>query len=147
MWTLDPKNDSVFDVLVRLKDFGDKLFQDTGVVFHVNGLDHDLHNIHLSLDWRRHLTMMFKEAMTNVLKHAQCNAVELRVQRQGESLEVALVDNGRGFDAEGGGRSTGQGLQNMRSRAKKLGGTVAIDSMEGRGTRLSFVGNIPGEET
>lgn len=146
VWTLDPKSDSVLDVLVRLKDFGDKLFSHTGIDFQVVGLDDHLRNIHLSLPWRRNLTMMFKEAMTNVLKHSRGTIVELRAQRQGDSLQLSLADNGNGFDMQRAAQSRGHGLHNMQARAKKLGGRVQIDSQKGQGTRLSFTGHIPGDE-
>jgi signal transduction histidine kinase len=146
VWTLDPKCDSVLDVLVRLKDFGDKLFSHTGIDFHVTGLEDDLARIHLSLHWRRHLTMLFKEGMTNVLKHSRGSSVELRVVRQGDLLQLSLGDNGHGFNMQSAARSRGHGLHNMDERARKLGGRVTIESKEGRGTRLSFTGNIPGDE-
>ena len=145
VWTLDPKCDSVEDVLVRLKDFGDKLFSHTGIDFQVAGLEDDLGGIRLSLHWRRNLTMMFKEAMTNALKHSRGSMVELRVLRQGEFLQLSLADNGHGFNMLNGARSRGQGLHNIEARAVKLGGRVTINSEEGQGTSLSFTGTLPGD--
>ena len=90
--------------------------------------------------------MMFKEAMTNVLKHSRGSIVELRVQRQGSRLQLSLADNGNGFDMQKAAQSRGHGLHNMQARARKLGGSVHIDSQNGQGTCLSFTGHIPGDE-
>ena len=161
IWTLNPDKDSLQEVLVRLKDFGDDLFDKTGIDFRVSGITPEMEYIRLSTDWRRHLTLMFKEAMTNALKHAGCNNVTLEVAIPGNRLKITLSDDGKGLPADKlnpNGRdegyeqnvlskaSVGNGLNNIRFRARQIGGTVSFRPAEPHGTRITFSGLLPDSE-
>ena len=161
IWTLNPDKDSLQEVLVRLKDFGDDLFDKTGIDFRVSGIIPEMEHIRLSTDWRRHLTLMFKEAMTNALKHAGCNNVTLEVAIPGNRLKITLSDDGKGLPADKlnpNGRdegyeqnvlskaSVGNGLNNIRFRARQIGGTVSFRPAEPHGTRITFSGLLPDSE-
>ena len=50
-------------------------------------------------------------------------------------LQIRVTDNGKGIAGE---RVGGRGLMNMRSRANKIGGTLALESVAGAGTRVKF---------
>lgn len=79
-----------------------------------------------------------REALSNVARHAAAGHVTVRArvfhQDSGAQLVVEVVDDGRGFVPEG--PSVGRGLENVQERAIVLGGTIAIDSTPGEGTRL-----------
>jgi signal transduction histidine kinase len=86
-----------------------------------------------------HLLRIGLEALTNALKHATPSRIDLylRFETDGEtSLEVC--DNGCGLPVCAAGQ-TGEhfGLQGIRERVAKLGGTLQIDSVPGKGTRLA----------
>jgi len=53
-----------------------------------------------------------------------------------DRVEMEVVDNGRGFDPGAVAQDRGIGLDSMRERAEKLGGTVAIQAAPGEGTRV-----------
>ncbi|UCE05156.1 MAG: hypothetical protein JSW07_16265, partial [bacterium] len=55
IWTLKPTQDSLHDVAIYLKDFGDELFDKTGIDFRMNGITKELEHIKLPMEWRRHL--------------------------------------------------------------------------------------------
>jgi ligand-binding sensor domain-containing protein/signal transduction histidine kinase len=136
LWTLNPDKDSVYDVAIRLKDFGDELFNNSQIAFRVHGITKELEQIQLSADWRRHLTLMFKEAMNNVVKHSECENVTLSISHQHGNLEVSLTDDGKGFNVNNG--FSGQGLYSMRNRAEKICGGLIIESTTGTGTVVRF---------
>ncbi len=91
-----------------------------------------------------------QEALTNIAKHAGAQTVTMTVQVVGETLELQVRDDGKGFDpvalarpasraAAGGGAQTetggpGVGLFGMEERARLAGGTLRIQSTVGRGT-------------
>jgi signal transduction histidine kinase len=77
---------------------------------------------------------LMQEALTNVLKHALATQLKVSIQSEGGLITVRVEDNGRGFDVRH--RGNGHGLLNMASRARRLGGRLALDSAPGRGTRL-----------
>jgi signal transduction histidine kinase len=83
-----------------------------------------------------HKTCIFRivqEALHNVQKHANANAVEITVRASDSWLVVTVQDDGRGFQH---GRSHGLGLTGMHERAESLGGSVKITSGPGKGTLI-----------
>ncbi|MGI8995234.1 MAG: ATP-binding protein [Pyrinomonadaceae bacterium] len=65
---------------------------------------------------RRALFLIFKEAVNNAARHAQCERVEIELRADGPSLCLRVADDGRGFDPTMEGE--GNGLLNMRRRAR-----------------------------
>jgi len=95
-------------------------------------------------DWRldstvRHsLFLAFKEALNNIVRHAQASEVCLRIRVEGDELIIAVSDNGRGLQP-GAAMETGMdGLSNMRARLAALGGRCEIEGAPARGTTVLF---------
>jgi len=142
IWAIDPSQDNLYDLVVRLKDFGDELFHGTDIKFNIKGLDESLQKYSLNVEWKRQITLIFKEALNNTLKHSKCRNVTLEANvRKDEELEIVLFDDGIGFSVEES--SDGNGLKNMKRRAEKIQGTLDIDSRSQIGTKILFKGNIP----
>lgn len=84
-----------------------------------------------------------QEAVGNVQAHAGASSLRVRVRRAAGRLELEVSDNGRGFavaDAlERARRGETQGLSGMEERLMLQGGTLEIDSAQGRGTTLRAV--------
>lgn len=82
------------------------------------------------------LYRILQEALTNVARHSGAKAVGIIFVRSGTALQVAVTDNGCGFDTESATVSSRHlGIQSMRERAAMLGGTVSFTS-NGTGTRI-----------
>jgi PAS domain S-box-containing protein len=79
-----------------------------------------------------------QEALTNVTRHAAATQVKVSLQPEKESLILAVVDNGRGFNLQEIGASECLGLAGMRERAGLLGGSLEIKSRPGQGTKVYF---------
>jgi signal transduction histidine kinase len=76
-----------------------------------------------------------REALTNVLKHADATVVRVTVRSDGPMTELTVADNGRGF-AAGQASGTGYGIRGMRERAALIGGDIDIVSKPQDGTRV-----------
>jgi ligand-binding sensor domain-containing protein/signal transduction histidine kinase len=139
-WSLGADRGTAGELLARLERFGHDLFERTGVDFRVEGGSDELDGMDLPGDVRRNLASIFKEAMTNALRHAGCRAVVLRGRVEDGELVLALEDDGRGFP--GKTASSGQGLRNMELRARKAGGTISIASTPGAGTRIALTRSV-----
>ena len=90
-----------------------------------------------------HKTCVFRivqEALHNVQKHANANAVEITVRASDSWLSVTVQDDGRGFQH---GRAHGLGLTGIHERAEGLGGSVKITSGPGKGTRIEVALPLP----
>lgn len=87
------------------------------------------------------LAMALREAVTNVLRHAEASRIEVELAREGRELRLCVQDDGRGCRG-----APGNGLSGMRERAGALGGRVLLEVPPGagRGTRLRFVLPVDG---
>jgi two-component system sensor histidine kinase DesK len=77
------------------------------------------------------LSMAVKEAVTNVVRHAQARNCTLRVEQQNGRCRLEIEDDGRG-----GTENEGNGLRGMRERVEMLGGTLQLNSKAG--TRITI---------
>ena len=89
---------------------------------------------------RRQVFLFFKEALTNILRHARATRVELSARIVDSRFELVIQDNGRGFDP--GAASKGMGLHSLRERARHLGGSFSLQS-SAEGTTLQLQTPLP----
>lgn len=85
-----------------------------------------------------HLLLLAQEAMTNAAKHAAPEDIDLTLAFGPDHLDLRIRDDGSGFDPpQAPGLAEGHlGLQGMRERMKRLGGSLQIDSQPGHGTEI-----------
>lgn len=85
-----------------------------------------------------------QEALYNVFKHARARRVEVSLAFEPKTLILTVTDDGIGIDPEvieQGGQGVTFGLKNMFKRAEEVGGSLSIDRLDGKGTRI--VARIP----
>ncbi len=140
LWALDPAKDTAFDLIILLKDFGDELFDNSGVNFHGASIKEAFREYPLDMDWKRHLVMIFKEAMHNALKYSMAKNVTLKATLSSDVLNLSLTDDGQGFDPLE--IDNGYGQANMKRRADHLGASISIESQPGLGTIVTFIGTL-----
>lgn len=88
---------------------------------------------------RQELFLVIREALRNTLSHSRANSVVVLVNIVPGQVHAVVSDHGVGFDVDAvaaGGR--GYGLVSMRERTELLGGTFALTSAPGQGTRLEI---------
>jgi signal transduction histidine kinase len=85
-----------------------------------------------------HVYRIIQECVNNILKHAQATTAKVTIKRWHDQLNIEIEDNGRGFDTseELIRGKHGFGLHGIAERASLLGGTMRIESMTGKGTRI-----------
>lgn len=139
IWTLDSKNNTLIEVLTYLNDFGEHLFENQNITFlSTNNLPK--HQINLPTYWNKQLILVFKEAMTNILKHSKATTVSLNFEVTSNSLlKIILKDNGIGFNNSN--LSHINGLQNMKNRITRINSNLEITS-NGSGVTVFFEGLI-----
>jgi len=82
------------------------------------------------------LYRIVQEALTNVARHSGAKKVSIKSECSATALEVAIVDDGCGFDAKAVAVTSHRlGIQSMRERAAMLGGTISFTSQR-RGTKV-----------
>ena len=89
-----------------------------------------MEDIEVGADVRRHIYLVFKEALNNVVRHSSATHVEIRLELTGAELVLTVRDDGRGFDPAAA--TDGHGLRSLTARAAKAGGTLEIRSQPRR---------------
>jgi PAS domain S-box-containing protein len=79
-----------------------------------------------------------REALINVVRHANAGEVAVRVKERDEQLACTVKDDGGGFDTTTPADAKHIGIDSMRERVEGLGGTFAIESSVGNGTTIRF---------
>jgi len=77
-------------------------------------------------------------ALTNVVRHAQAQSVNVRWSNQGGTLNMSISDDGCGFEVRASLEAQSYGLLSMRERARMCGGSLSIESSPGAGTTVSL---------
>lgn len=90
----------------------------------------------LSMDARRELFLIFKEAVNNAAKHSNCTKIEIGFRLEGGAMLLKIADDGRGFDASQ--NTDGNGLENMRRRTEKNHGKFEVKTEIESGTVLKI---------
>ena len=138
VWVISPKRDSLYDLIVRLKDSYNDLLSEKGIKFKINHLD-KIKDIKLNIEFKQNLYLIFKEAINNSIKHSNCTQINLDIDYYDNFITIKLQDNGTGFAEKD---KKGNGLINMRERAETIGGNLEIISSVNSGTLIIFKGKV-----
>lgn len=137
IWIANPANDSVEGLVSRICQTAEDFLRDARIKCRLDIAPH-LPEEPLSLEQRRNLLLVAREALNNVVKHAGATEVCLRASGGDDGrLGLEIADNGRGFDPRTA-RPDGLGLNSMRKRIENLGGTFTLESQPGRGTKIKI---------
>ncbi|MCL4178419.1 MAG: hypothetical protein KJ072_11845 [Verrucomicrobia bacterium] len=131
VWLINPDEDRLERLVLRMRETAGMLLAGTTWQFHAP--DH-LPVQRLSTEFKRHVLLIFKEALHNVRKHARASRVEVHLELRNGQLELRITDDGVGMDLDA--QRTGQGLENLRRRAAELGAPLQLESRPGAGTTL-----------
>lgn len=93
----------------------------------------------ITLDRDRSTTVfrIFQETLTNIIRHAHADEIQVRLEKVEDHLCLEVRDNGRGITEGQIANSKSLGLLGIRERARLWGGTVNIQGAPGKGTTLS----------
>ncbi|MFZ3102891.1 MAG: ATP-binding protein [Desulfitobacteriaceae bacterium] len=123
----------------------DQVREQTGLEIELN-FELDWNALKLQVDGvggrERQLRQIVREALTNVVQHAGASKADVDIKLDGNSIMLVVKDDGRGigdnieFRDEQARKH--MGIQNMRARARLLGGTMELFSQKGKGTKLEI---------
>jgi signal transduction histidine kinase len=144
VWAVNPQNDTLDALVGYLSQYASQFFEGTSVRCRLD-VPEALSSLVLPAAVRHDLFLVVKEALNNVLKHARASEVTVAVSESAGLLEIAIEDNGRGFDAATSASSRrGDGLTNMPERMAKIGGGFSLASLPGQGTKLRLTAKLNG---
>ena len=131
VWTVNPHCDTLSSLASFLEQQISQFLRATDVRVRLD-FPEDIPAIPLAAEARHQLALSVREALTNVVRHAQASEVVVTLALVSQTLVVRVEDNGCGCQAE---EQSGHGLENMRTRLKQIGGNCECVSTPGAGTR------------
>lgn len=134
VWAINPDNDSLDEAIERIREFATEMFEAKNIAFTIQ-LPNDHRYQKLSMEARKNIFLIAKEAINNVVKHSRCTSASVVFKRENNELELVVSDNGVGITTN---IAFGNGLKNMERRAQSLGGTLTIISSGGNGTTTTL---------
>jgi signal transduction histidine kinase len=142
IWSIYSRNDSWGNLIDRIKNFCFEVLTSKGVEVVISD-DYRLHDLEISILYKKNLLLFLKEAVNNISKYANATHVEILMKLENDQILISIHDNGIGFDPKS--KTSGNGLAGFHARATAIDGSVTIDSAVGKGTRilLSFKIELP----
>jgi signal transduction histidine kinase len=122
-------------LLSRISLFASPLCEANHIQYKQELSDH-VRDHKLKQEERRNLYMMLKEAINNAIKYSQAQTISIEVSVKKGNPVIQIKDDGKGFDPAK--TTEGNGLKNMRRRAREIKYHFRIESSPGSGTTLRF---------
>jgi signal transduction histidine kinase len=136
IWALNSRYDSLDSLIAFIRKYANDYFENSPVGFKMNAPAH-FPPVRLSSEQRRNIYYAVKEALHNIVKHANATLAEIWVTYTGEVLSLKVMDNGCGMPVNKNERNGfGNGIIQMRKRIETMGGQFYMEN--GDGTTLTF---------
>jgi signal transduction histidine kinase len=129
---LRPKALDDFGLVAALERLAQTFSETSGI--HVD-LVAQLGDERLTTDVETTLYRIIQEALTNIVKHAECTTVSILLVRRGNTVTAVVEDNGVGFDPAAVG-SDRLGLEGMRERVELHEGRMVVEASPRAGTTI-----------
>ncbi|MGO9588216.1 MAG: two-component regulator propeller domain-containing protein [Limisphaerales bacterium] len=130
VWAVNPSNDTLEGLVNYVCKYAQEYLALAGLRYRAE-VPVQLPAVDIPPEVRHNVFLAFKEAVNNVVKHAQASEVRVRLQLQPGSFALNVEDNGRGLSGRNAARN---GLRNMRKRMEDIHGEFSISPGTGGGT-------------
>lgn len=141
VWAVNPSHDSLESLVSYLSGVVQEFTQRVGLQCNIE-VPFDLERMEVTAEFRHELYLAVREALQNVAKHAGATEVRFSVRHEAAGFVFRLEDNGRGFPpgatAADPASAKGLGLESLRQRIAKLGGTMRLENREEGGALVEF---------
>jgi two-component sensor histidine kinase len=136
VWTINPENDSFEKIIARMRSFAHQLLK-TKKIEYTFEVDEKLNKLVLPMQVRKNFYLVFKEAVTNIVKYSQAWRVSILLRGKDKIITLRIRDNGRGIPVNA--QTQGNGLLNMSRRAAEIKAELSIISNDGGGTEIELM--------
>ncbi len=138
VWFINPEHDTPREVVTKIRETASSLLRDVDLSFE---LDEKAIQDIKDLQVRRSIFLILKESLNNIARHARASSVTVFLGREKNAVCLCVKDNGVGFSEKS--IKPGNGLRNIRNRARQMGARLEIKSEPGMGTEICFFYGIP----
>ena len=135
VWVAKATNDTISSLILRMESYAASLLGAADIHFRFEHHE-KINDQKLSMSQRKNIFLIYKEAIHNIIKHAECSEVIITVEKKSGRLCITIQDNGIGLTPSSNLFRQGNGLKNMQSRAEEMNGTFSIEETKGGGTTV-----------
>ena len=135
VWSINPGNDSIEDLMLRIKRFASKLLEAKEIDYTID-IDDSIHKAKLDMETRQHIYLIMKEAINNLVKYSNCTKACIKVKYNNNYLKIEISDNGQGFNQQQ--IQLGNGIISMKKRAEAINAQIKINTELNKGTIVSL---------
>jgi two-component sensor histidine kinase len=140
VWSLNSRSDRLEAVVAKMNEFAAEMLGRCQIDCSWQ-VQKEALSIRLDADCTKELYLIFKEAVNNAAKYSRAGRVTVRLSVMQGALLLVVADDGQGFRP--GEKKAGNGLDNMRTRAKKIGADLQIDTRPAKGTTVTVKVRLP----
>jgi len=134
VWAIDPHHDSLAGLTERVRAHCQRMLK-WSKVEHTIDCTHDGPDRTLDPATKRDIYLMVREALNNAIKYAQARHISVLFHTSLTEVLFEVKDDGVGLSAN---NTNGHGLENLKHRAERVGGTLTISGSSGQGTTITF---------
>ena len=139
VWSIKPENDSMEEMLSRMRQYATDMLESKNIDYTID-FPKEKSDYIFSLEVKNNLYLIFKEAVNNLCKYAQCQHAHLSLSIDQKIMTVLIRDDGIGFSTETPTNTPGgNGLKNMRQRAAEIKAELVIESAPEKGTTITLL--------
>lgn len=150
VWAVNPRHDTLDSLVDYMGKFAQEFLSSANLRCRLD-LPVEVPAWPLSAEVRHNLFLAFKEALNNVVKHASATEARIHFGVGRGSFILSVKDNGRGFAASSASErapdraGSGNGLENMKSRLRRIGGRCEIAAEPNGGASVTFIVDVAGQ--
>jgi ligand-binding sensor domain-containing protein/signal transduction histidine kinase len=145
VWSLNPNNESFEQLQNRMNAFAVMILSTRSILYHFTA-DDNLRMVQFTGEQRKNIFLIFKEALHNIVKYADCKTVDVTLSICNKNLVMLIKDDGKGFDVSKVARNGiipgelmgGNGIKNMQARAEDINAIINIHSKMHEGTTIQL---------
>lgn len=133
VWLINPGNDNLQQLLQRLEDYAIQMAAVKNIRVRSNINGHHSKSV-LPAEIRRNIYLLFKEAINNAVKYSNASQFDLTIAEGADGITIHFYDNGQGYRTDD--IKPGNGLRNMKNRAREINAELEITGSPGNGTTV-----------
>ena len=128
VWSIDARNDTVQDMIDRMKNFAFNNVAEKGIDVSFKS-DCSIDGVKLKINVRQNIYLIFKEGFHNAVKYSNSEKIDVLVVANNNGISISIVDNGIGLIDKK--NNLGNGLRNMKMRAERINGKLDFINKNG----------------
>ena len=138
IWSMKPGKDEFMTLSTRIKNFCNEVLGSTNIDYTIK-IDKKVDVLITDFAVRKNVLLITKEAINNALKYSYATKIRVYLRLENNKILLLIADNGKGFDSDA---IYGNGIGNMKNRAKELNATFELLSNKDLGTSIKLEFNV-----